>query len=234
MAISRAADCVRLNPQRANGDLLSVFEAIGDLQRYNSGVAKALNDVIAALPWTSVRLEMSPIIRRRLDLALELVLLPGDAGASDGHDVHPDKAAERALLPRPEDHGVPVLEAIDGSSKLVTPCPLSGTQRPVSIATYTDIKRFVLGAPPEQVAEFWRRVGSEIERICCYKKTDKRAWPCIWVSASGLDGQFLYMSIASTSAHYRFQEFARTPTSLIPKSRKRNNDSDQDGPRKRR
>lgn len=151
-------------------------------------------EMLAALPFTAFRWETPPVTASTLSRLFEFVIIdsptldrPVDRGAFAEHF---------SIVPH---EAVVSFSNLGRDAILIVPCPASAE------LDYCHLADFVRRAPQAQVLEFWKTIGSVMQ-----KRVSEQP---VWLSTAGAGVAWLHVRLDDRPKYYRYQPYCTLPTS---------------------
>ena len=154
------------------------------------GACLAFSQTLAEMPWPAFRWELPPLDRAGLDQPFECVVVdsPEIAVPSDPRPFrqHLDAAGEQPVIR---------FTNLGGDAELIVPCPLADA------AHYPHLAAFVRGAPADQQAALWQRVGQAM--LECVGSRP------LWLNTAGGGVAWLHVRIDQRPKYYVHAPYRR-------------------------
>lgn len=187
----RSKDPGRADARRfelVRGTTTASFAEVTDAWRTDAAFSAWFNDTLADVPFAAFRWETPGVTLETMSQPFELVLLdsPGLARSPE-----PDVFAEHF---RADQNGtVLAFENLGGDAVMVVPRPIGPDD------AYGHLAAFVRGAPAQQRADLWRKIGDAMLRRVSAKP--------VWLSTAGAGVSWLHVRLDDRPKYYGFAPY---------------------------
>ena len=169
-----------------NSRNLTNFDFIENIAKSNS-FCEFLSQILQESKFKAYFFEVKPFSKKSINSEFEFVLVNSPTLLK----IKSDKSNfEKYFI---EEKNVVTFFNLGKDAKLIVPTNISNEDN------YSHLAKFVRNAPPNQLIEFWKNVGTECKEIL-------RTNP-IWLSTAGLGVSWLHLRIDSRPKYYRYKPY---------------------------
>lgn len=168
------------------------FREVLELWQADAAFVTHYNQLLAAAEFSGYRWETPSVSTGTLNRTFEFVLLNCSGFCSR----RTDQVTYKSYFTSEEaDGGVVAFDNLSGDARLIVPSPRT------DISAYGHLAAFVRNGPPQQLGEFWRVVGQEVQ--------NQISGGPLWLSTAGGGVAWLHVRLDSSPKYYGYSPFKK-------------------------